>query len=194
MRCVVSGSFRRDLGLIRWVTDRLERAGAEVIAPVFDFAVNPSEDFVRLNTDNPDKTPYALQLDYFRAIRSADVHVVANPRGKVGLSAAAEMACAAMSSTVRLALDDGWRAMNQLDREHTRQYPHIWFANEVTHDEQAVLSRLPWRGGLWLEFINGGIDVSYYHTLVAETRPMTSDHPDRPILLALCRRVLGGLA
>ena len=189
---MLSGSFGRNLELVQWAGRQLAGQGVEVLAPVFDHAIDPEAAFIRLDTDDADKSPYQLQLDYYRTIRRADMHVVVNPGGRVGLSAAAEMAFAAICGTARVALDEPVQS-RQLDRDYNRHHPEIWFTDDLSAAEQSALTRLPWRGGLWQQLGWAGLDLQECKRHSCMSTPMAQDHPDRPILSGVYKRVLRDL-
>lgn len=95
---VVSGSFRKHMEQIGRVLESFERADVKVLAPATKEAVNPDEEFVILATDDPEKPPYRLEIDFMWEIRKADFLYVADVDGYVGQSAATEMAYARLKN------------------------------------------------------------------------------------------------
>ena len=96
---VVSGSFRKHMEQIGKVLESFEKAGVKVLAPATKEAVNPDEEFIILATDDPDKPPHKLEMDFMREIREADFLYVADVDGYVGQSAATEMAYARLKNS-----------------------------------------------------------------------------------------------
>lgn len=95
---VVSGSFRKHMEQIGRALESFERADVKVLAPATKEAVNPDEEFIILATDDPEKPPHKLEMDFMREIRKADFLYVANVGGYVGQSAATEMAYARLKN------------------------------------------------------------------------------------------------
>lgn len=93
---VVSGSYRKHLDFIGFTVDHLRQIGFRVLAPLSVVATNPGDEFVILQTDDRAKTPLQLEIAFLRNLRSADLLVVANLDGYLGLSAAVECAYAAL--------------------------------------------------------------------------------------------------
>ncbi len=69
---VVSGSFRKHMEYIGTVLENFERAGVKVLAPATKEVINSDEEFVILATDDPEKLPHKLEMDFMREIRKAD--------------------------------------------------------------------------------------------------------------------------
>ncbi len=91
---VVSGSFRKYMEQIGQALEAFKKADVKVLAPATKEAVNPEESFIILATDDPNKPPHKLEMDFMREIRKADFLYVADVEGYVGESAATEMAYA----------------------------------------------------------------------------------------------------
>jgi hypothetical protein len=95
---VVSGSFRKHMEQIGKVLENFENADVKVLAPATKEAINPDEEFIILVTDDPEKPPHKLEMDFMREIRKADFLYVTNVGGYVGQSAATEMAYARLKN------------------------------------------------------------------------------------------------
>jgi len=95
---VISGSFRKNMEQIGKALEGFEKADVKVLAPTTKEAVNPDEEFIILATDDPNKPPHKLEMDFMREIRKADFLYVANVDGYVGQSAATEMAYARLKN------------------------------------------------------------------------------------------------
>ncbi|OGD08322.1 hypothetical protein A2397_03775 [Candidatus Amesbacteria bacterium RIFOXYB1_FULL_44_23] len=98
LEIVVSGSFRRHMEQIGKVLENFEKAEVKVLAPATKEALNPDEEFIILATDDPDKPPHRLEMDFMREIHKVDFLYVANVGGYVGQSAATEMAYARLKN------------------------------------------------------------------------------------------------
>lgn len=95
---VVSGSFRKHMEQIGKALENFENADVKVLAPATKEALNPNEEFIILATDDPDKPPNRLEMDFMREIHKADFLYVADVGGYVGQSAATEMAYARLKN------------------------------------------------------------------------------------------------
>lgn len=95
---VISGSFRKHMEQISSAVDHFKEAGVKVLAPATGETVDPDEEFIILTTDDPDKPPHRLEMDFMRQIRGADFLYVADIGGYVGQSAATEMAYARLKN------------------------------------------------------------------------------------------------
>jgi hypothetical protein len=90
---VVSGSFSR-INEIRKIQERFEQSGLTVRAPKIGEVVDPNRKFVRFITDDAGHDDAEVEKDFLRDIGAADFHYVADFGGRVGFSAASEMAYA----------------------------------------------------------------------------------------------------
>ncbi len=95
---VVSGSFRKHMEQIAKTLEGFEKADVKVLAPATKEAVNPDEEFIILATDDPNKPPHKLEMDFMREIRKADFLYVADIDGYIGQSTATEMAYARLKN------------------------------------------------------------------------------------------------
>lgn len=80
---VISGSFRKHLREIVMLKHMLEEYGVTILSPVGNFATNPSEEFIYLDSD-PIEHPEVLQSSVFAKIRRSTFLVVANIDGYMG--------------------------------------------------------------------------------------------------------------
>lgn len=80
---VISGSFRKHLGLIYSLKKELEKEGIEVVSPHGNASVNPEDEFVILDAD-PVESPELLQSSIFAKIRTCTFLVIANFDGYMG--------------------------------------------------------------------------------------------------------------
>lgn len=184
LSCVVSGSFRRDLGGVRQTAELLEGAGIEVLAPRFTEARNPSDEFVFLDTDDPNMSPLELEQDYLRKISTADFHVTVNnnPASRLGLSAAAEFAHAALNGTVRYTTHN----------PKIHDYPLLVFSDEVYPKEQSALDRLS-LNVINLMYIKDGVVFEMLRREVKRGDLNFHLEQDRPVLQGVVERLLEGL-
>ena len=95
---VVSGSFRKHMEEIGKALENFENADVKVFAPATKETLDPNEEFVILATDDPNKPPHKLEMDFMREIRKADFLYVADIGGYIGQSAATEMAYARLKN------------------------------------------------------------------------------------------------
>ncbi|MDP2669160.1 MAG: hypothetical protein Q8P07_04985 [bacterium] len=95
---VISGSFRKHMEQIGKALEGFEKADVKVLAPTTKEAINPDEEFIILATDDPNKPPHKLEMDFMREIRKADFLYVADVDGYVGQSASTEMAYARLKN------------------------------------------------------------------------------------------------
>jgi len=95
---VISGSFRKHMEQIGKALEGFEKADVKVLAPTTKEAINPDEEFIILATDDPNKPPHKLEMDFMREIRKADFLYVVDVDGYVGQSAATEMAYARLKN------------------------------------------------------------------------------------------------
>jgi NTP pyrophosphatase (non-canonical NTP hydrolase) len=86
---VVSGSFRKFYAQIIKKIQEFEREGFIVLSPKVSKIVNPSEEFVLLESDNTTDIK-ALELEHLRAILNANALFLFNPDGYLGNSAIME--------------------------------------------------------------------------------------------------------
>jgi hypothetical protein len=91
---VVSGSFRKHFEHVVGAVEKFKNAGFLVIAPSSLETVDGKADFVFLSGDDQDRPAHDLEMDYMRAIGRSSFLYVINVDGRVGHSAAAEMAYA----------------------------------------------------------------------------------------------------
>jgi len=103
---VVSGSFRKHMEQIGKAIDSFESSGVRVLAPTTKEMINPDEEFVILTTDDPEKPPHKLEMDFMREIRKADFLYVVDVDGYVGQSAATEMAYARLKNLPIIVAED----------------------------------------------------------------------------------------
>jgi NTP pyrophosphatase (non-canonical NTP hydrolase)/nucleoside 2-deoxyribosyltransferase len=68
-----------------------EGLGLSVLSPRKSTVVDPSEQFVRLDTDPAGATPRELEMAHLRAISEADLLYICNPTGAIGSSSALEI-------------------------------------------------------------------------------------------------------
>ena len=171
LEVVVAGSFSvENMPYIREAIGEVAFAGAQVIAPASTKTTNPDAPFIILETDDPALSPRELETIFMDKIATAGLLLIVNhnPRrlGRVGLSAAAEMACAAICGvpfTTTNAVHNGESLSSSL-----------YFSNDVTTDESGVLYR-----------------ISEQYGPVA---PMSPDEPDYIVLANLRDRLLMSLA
>lgn len=180
---VVAGSFAY-FGELNRHAGELAEGGFTVLAPEPANLVNPGGSFAYLDTDNPRLSPFELELGYMQRIIRADLLVVANPpAGRIGLSAAAEMACAAIHGVpvVTTCTPPLW------------DYPDFWFSDEVRPEEQLALDKVP-RGIRFNTYASPLILRNYEHV-----RPVPSHtedgqvNPDYTVLKGLYHRLLASL-
>ena len=87
---VIVGSFRRHLREIVTVKHLLQERGIAVLSPSGNYALNPDEEFILLDSD-PVSHPRLLQDSVFAKIRKSSFIVVANVDGYLGKAAILEM-------------------------------------------------------------------------------------------------------
>ncbi len=87
---VISGSFRKHLPEIQEAIRQFRALGVTVLSPQLSPAVNPSDDFVVLETDDTDD-PSVLEQRHLAAIKKADMLYICNPDGYIGLTVAMEI-------------------------------------------------------------------------------------------------------
>lgn len=80
---VISGSFRKHLRQIIQLKHLLEEAGVTVLSPQGSSAINPTEEFIYLDSD-PIEHPELLQSSVFAKMRRSTFLVVANIEGYLG--------------------------------------------------------------------------------------------------------------
>lgn len=88
-RVVISGSYRKDLDLLRGVFESLS-SKYTVLSPQSIDWLNPGDEFVR-NPENGKKSVAEIVQEHIDAIRSADFIVLLSPGGYVGTSGAMEV-------------------------------------------------------------------------------------------------------
>ena len=182
---IVAGSFgQENLPFIQQEVADAEQWGIRVVAPRFNTVRNPGDSFVVLDTDAADASPRQLEQSYMDKIAGADALVVVNHRrvGRVGMSAAAEMAHAALTG-VPLVTTHSTRITE-------RDYPDTYFSDEVTPAEQDALYRV---GSMVVNLAWPAPNLGYWLKLKERTSPMPTDHPDYAILLGLRDRLLASL-
>lgn len=86
----ISGSFRKHLGYVLEVKDRLEAEGTKVLSPRFTEPKNPGEKFV-VFTGEEGLSPLELERHHLKSISESDALVVCDPEGYVGASALLEI-------------------------------------------------------------------------------------------------------
>ena len=178
---VVAGSFSEEnLPYVQRAIGYAALAGIEVSAPLFGTVQNPGEAFAILDTDEPDVSPRDLELAFMGKIALADTLLVVNDnptrRGRIGLSAAAEIAWATICGVP-------FAATNQEGSDD-----NLYFSGEVEPDERAALGRLE---HMPYDISQPGLAV--WKQRKAVSKPMPVDHPDYPILLGLRNRLLESL-
>lgn len=89
-KTVISGSYRKHLGVMREVKEFLEQRNIEVLAPVSFGVVNPGEEFIILDED-PTHDARLLQDSIFAKMRMSAFHIVANQDGYLGKAALIEL-------------------------------------------------------------------------------------------------------
>ncbi len=90
IKTVISGSFRKHLAQIITLKNALEKNQITVLSPHGDIAVNPSEEFIILDSD-PVTHPKLLQDSVFAKMRGSTFLVVANCGGYLGKAAIMEI-------------------------------------------------------------------------------------------------------
>ncbi len=88
---VVSGSFRKYMEQIGQALEAFRKADVKVLAPATKEAVNPDEAFIILATDDPNKPPHKLEMDFMREIRKADFLYVVDVENDIKAAHAAGM-------------------------------------------------------------------------------------------------------
>ena len=167
---VVAGSFSQEnMPYVHEAIGAAILAGATVIAPEPAEISNPGQSFAILSTDDPNLSPRQLEMAFMDKIAHADLLLVTNhnPRriGRVGLSAAAEMAWAAICGTEITTTEAMYGDASVNDS--------LYFSNDVTPEEAAALYRANMR---------------------QDMGPLPDTDPDYAILLHLRDRLLNSLA
>jgi hypothetical protein len=87
---VISGSYRKHLSQILHLKQHLENQEVAVLSPSGHAAINPTEEFIVLDSD-PVSHPKLLQDSVFAKIRRSTFLVVANVGGYLGRAAILEI-------------------------------------------------------------------------------------------------------
>lgn len=101
VRCIIHGSFRKDLELIMATADRFSQAGVEVLAPAFSEKAGETDGFVHLASDES-KDPRMTELLYLQklaALGPEGFSYYVNPQGTIGTSASYELAMDQVTNT-----------------------------------------------------------------------------------------------
>ena len=168
---VVAGSFSSEnLPYVRETTKAVTLAGARVIAPVFESVNDPNAAFVVFDTDDKEASPRQLERAFMGKITIAGLLLVVshNPRrsGRIGLSAAAEMAWAAING-IPFTTTEAMRHAEPMENS-------MYFSNDISEEEAGALYRKAARSELG-------------------PSPLPPADPDYDTLLNLCNRLLDSL-
>lgn len=106
IKTVISGSFRKHLNEIGVGLEAFRKAGIEVLAPVSKNTIEGRANFVFLSTDDPKKSAYVLEKEFMSNITKSDFLYVANVRGYIGKSVAAEIGLALIHSIPIVAAEE----------------------------------------------------------------------------------------
>lgn len=101
VKCLLHGSFRKDFNLMRDVSDFFTKNGIEVVAPKISEIVGSEDGFVKMSSD-PSLDRRITEIMYLQNISklgSDGFSYYINPRGKVGLSCAYELAFDQLTDT-----------------------------------------------------------------------------------------------
>lgn len=126
-KTVISGSFNKHLHEIGNALENFKKAEVNVLAPLVTKVMDHAEDFVFLETDNPEKPADILENEFMSNIRKADFLYLANIGGYVGKSAATEIAIAIMSSIPVISAEK-----------------ILYFSEEIPKKSQELLSTKIW--------------------------------------------------
>ncbi len=94
IKVVISGSFRKHLQFVDITLKKFIKSKIKVLAPLSAKAVNREKSFIYLRTDKKGKSAYVLEKEFIANIKKADFLYVANIKGYVGYSVAAEISTA----------------------------------------------------------------------------------------------------
>ncbi len=168
---VVAGSYNRaNLPYIRDAIGEVVMSGARLLAPVFSTVTDIDAPFIVFDTDNPQASPRALETAFMDTITRAGLLLIVNHNpqasGRVGLSAAAEMAWAAINGTPYTTTE----AM----RHNEPMSNSLYFSNDITENEAGALYRKAARNE-------------------SDPSPLPPVDPDYSTLLRLHERLLSSL-
>lgn len=90
-KCVISGSFRKNIKEIEAVAEIFKERNIEVLSPTNFDIVDPNEDFVILRSNRPEQSIKDIESEFLERMLMADFVYLVNPNGRVGLSAAFEI-------------------------------------------------------------------------------------------------------
>jgi nucleoside 2-deoxyribosyltransferase len=144
-KVVISGSFRRYGKDVETARKNFERIGVSVSAPLSQKSVKISNDFVFLETDDPNKTAEELEEEFMEKIKQADMLYVADVDGYIGRSVATEMGLALLqkipiilSEKIKHFSEDVPRYVQEIFGNIPYQYLFIERINRESLDELKI--------------------------------------------------------